>query len=234
MTPLEELQQQWQTLDQKLDRSLALETELLRQAILQPVRRRLNRLAIWPVIDIALAACVLLGCGDFLSRHWPEVRLSLCALVVMGGAIALLGSSIRQLERVYSLDWSGPVATLQESLARIRSCSIRQFQWVMLFSPLVGFCALMVGLQWLIDRVAVQNVVILDQVDTGWVIVNLIFGLLFVPAGALLAGVLSRRFQDRSWWREVLDGISGSTLKSVARDVEQWASLQQSTGGQSR
>jgi len=52
---------------------------------------------------------------------------------------ALLAASIRQLERVAKLDWCGPVAEIQSSLERLRVVKIRQFKWIMLLSPLVGF-----------------------------------------------------------------------------------------------
>ena len=64
---LEELQQQWQRLDQKLDLSIALQTELVRQAVMQPARRRMNRLSVWPVIDTVFDFADLPAAMDHLG-----------------------------------------------------------------------------------------------------------------------------------------------------------------------
>ena len=224
---LEELQQQWQRIEHNLDHALALESEMVRQAILQPAHRRLNRVAIWPVIDLVFCACVLLATVTFLSNHWHNWYLALPAVVVIVGTIALLISSIVLLQSMAELDWSGPVAEIQGSLERLRATKIRQFKWIILFSPLVGFCALIIGLQWLFAWLSEGRVNILDKLDPWWIMTNYAFGILFVPLGYLLAGVLAKRCQRHRWWQSVLDGISGTTLKAARLDVQRWASLQQ-------
>ncbi len=52
MMQLEELQRQWQSVEEKLDRTMAIEGELLRQTVLKTTRTRVNRLAVWPAVDI--------------------------------------------------------------------------------------------------------------------------------------------------------------------------------------
>ena len=223
---LEELQQQWQRLDQKLDRSLALETELVRRLVMQPARRRVNRLAVWPAIDLVFCAGGLMLVAAFLGDHWRDSRLAVPAGVVMIGFIALLADSIRQLRRVAELDWCGPVAEIQGSLERLRVAKIRQFGWIILLSPLMGFCGLMVGLQWLFGSLSDGRVDILDKLDPWWVGANYAFGVLFVPSGYFIARILAEKCHRHRWWQALLDGISGKSLKAAALDVERWASLQ--------
>ncbi len=135
----EELQQEWQRFDQKLDRSLVLQAEVVRRVVMQPARRRVNRFAIWPVIDLVFCAVGLLLAGSSLGKHWRDWQVAAPAIVVMISAIALAASSILQLQRVAELDWCGPVAELQTALERLRTTKIRQFKWIILFSPFVGF-----------------------------------------------------------------------------------------------
>ncbi|HQR08333.1 MAG TPA: hypothetical protein PLN21_16005 [Gemmatales bacterium] len=222
---LEELQQQWQRLDQKLDLSLAMQNELVKQVVMQPAQQRINRLAIWPAIDVAFSLGVLLLCGSFLGNNWQDTRLMIPAEVVMIGALALLISSVVQLNRIVSLDWTSPVAEIQKSLEQLRAIRIQQFSWVILLSPLVGFCALIVGLYWVLNWLSEGRVHILDKLDPWWVIGNYVFGLVFLPLGYYLARVLARRCQHQSWWQAVLDGISGMSLKRATIEVERWSSL---------
>lgn len=218
----EELQQHWQRLEEKLDRTFALEAELVRHVVMQPARRRIHRLAIWPVIDIALAAGVLLLSGLFLSSHWRDSTHLVPVVIVILAATGLLISSVRQLQYVFQLDWSGPVASIQRSLEQLRGEKIQQFKWVILFSPLVGFCGLMMCLHWLADA----GVNILAKLDPWWIMGNYLFGLLFVPVGYHIARFLAQRCQQYPWWQAVLDDISGNSLKKAAQNVERWASLQ--------
>jgi hypothetical protein len=223
---LEQLQQEWQRLNQKLDQSLALQAEMVRQVVMRPARRRVNRLAIWPAIDLVFCAVGLLLVGSFLGDHWRDWRLAAPAIAVMISAGALAAASVLQLVRVAELDWCGPVAEIQTALERLRAVKIRQFKWTILFSPLVGFCALMVGLPWLFEWLSNDRVNILDKLDQRWVVANYLFGVLFVPLGYYVARYLAERCHRQQWWKATLDDISGKSLKAVTRDVERWANLQ--------
>ncbi len=221
---LEELQRQWQRLDEKVERTLKLDGELLRLAVMQPARRRVNRLAIWPALDIAFCLAVMLFTGSFLSNHGKTWSLVGPASVVMIAVILLLSDSIRQLIRVSEIDWGGTVVDIQSSLSRLHMAKIRQFKWLILLSPLVAFCGLIVGLQWLLDRLSEPHF-ILDKLNPWWVAGNYAFGVLFIPFGHAVVGFLAKRFECRGWWQRALGDISGSSMKQTREELERWASL---------
>ena len=221
---LEELQQQWQRLDEKLERTVKMNRELLRLAVTQPARRRVNRLAFWPALDTAFCAVVLLFAGSFLGKHWNTPSLVGPVSVMMIAAILLLNASIRQLILVSKLDWSGTVVDIQSSLSRLRMAKISQFKWIILLSPLVGFCGLIVGLQWLLDRLPEQHF-IFDKLDPWWAAGNYAFGVLFIPFGHAVIRFLAKRFSGRGWWQRALADISGTNMKKTQEELERWASL---------
>lgn len=222
---LDEMQEQWQHLEQKLDRSLTLETELARRVILQPARRRVSWLALWPAFDVFLCAGALLLLGSLLGNHWSNWRLSTPAAVIFGCMIALLINSVWQLNLVSEIDWTGPVAAIQLSLGRLRMAKVRQFKWIILLSPLLWICGLMVAIEWL-DVFTGGRARILDKIDPTWIVANYVIGIVFVPAGYFVARMLAARRQNHPWWQSVLDGISGQSLKLAADDVQHWAELQ--------
>lgn len=221
---LEELRQQWQRLDEKFDQTLKLERELLRQTVLPTTQRRINRLVVWPVLDIAFCVGVLLIVGSFLVKHCDVWLLVVCATVVMVAATMLLTASIRQLVYIAEVDWNGTLASIQGSLSRLRISKITQFKWVILSSPLVGFCALIVGLQWLLDRLPVQHF-ILEKLSPSWVGANVAFGVFCIPFGYAVARFLAKRFHGRGWWQRALDDISGTSLKRAGKELERWTNL---------
>lgn len=223
---LETLQQQWQSLDQKIEQTLSLQRELTKHIIIQPAFRRNNRMAIWPAIDVAFCAVVLLVFGSITYDHRQDWRIILPSLIVVFGAILLLADSIRQLFCIAELNWTGPVAVIQQSLDGLRVAKIRQFKWIILLSPLVGFCGLLVGLHALFEWLTEGQLLILDKLERRWMVANYIFGVLFVPAGYALAGIMAKRCERSSWWRSVLDDIAGTSLKRARQDVERWESLQ--------
>src|SRR5580658_5713088 len=97
---LDQLQAQWRLLDQKLDRSLALQAAVLQRVRVQGARRHLNALAFWPVLDLAFAALVLLVSGSCLGDHWSSPTLAIPAACLMIASIAFLIGNIRQLTLV--------------------------------------------------------------------------------------------------------------------------------------
>ena len=219
---LEELQRQWHRLDEKLAQTLTLERELLRQAMLPASRRRVQRLAIWPALDVAFCLGILLLTGAFLNHHWPVPSLVGPTIVVMVAAVLLLIGSIRQLARVAEVDWCGPVVEIQRALSQLRIDKVRQFKWVLLASPLVGFSGLIVGLQWLLDRLPEPHF-ILEKLDPWWIAANYLFGVLFIPCGYAVVRHLAQRYHTRGWWQRVLDDVSGTSINRARRELEHWA-----------
>ncbi len=221
---LEELQRQWQRLDEKLERTLKLDGEILRLTVTKPARRRMNRSAVWPALDIAFCLAVLLVTGPFLGKHWPDWSLVGPTVVVIMAAVALMIDSIHQLIRVSEIDWGSAVVDIQSSLSRLHMAKIRQFKWVILLSPLVWFCGLIVGLQWLMDW-APEPHFILDKLDPWYVGGNYAVGVLIIVFGHAIVRFLASRFGNRGWWQRAVADISGSSMKKTREELERWASM---------
>jgi len=219
---LEELERQWQVLSERLEQRLNLDREVLRLMVLRSARQRVNRGAVWPALDIAFCLAVLLVTGSTVGNHWGSWSFVVPAGIVMAATILLLVDSIRQLNGLSEIDWGGAVADIQASLSRLQLARIRQFKWVILLSPLVWICALIVGLQWLLDRQP-EPPLILDKLNPWWVAVNYAFGLLFIPFGHAVIGFLAGRFQSRGWWQRALADVSGSGMKQAREELERWA-----------
>lgn len=218
---LEELERRWRLLDQKIDRVTERHLELIRSINLRPLRQRTGRLWFWPALDIAWCSLVLLLTGDFLWQHRDTTTLFLPAVVLMLGCIMLINSGVRQLLIISQVDWSLPVSEIQNALSRLQMAKIKQFKWVILTSPLVGFCGLLVGLQFIGDRLENPKV-ILEKMNTAWVLANVIFGIVFVPVGHFAVSRIADRFQSKGWWKRVVDDLAGRSLAGIQRELEKW------------
>lgn len=218
---IEDLEARWRRLDETLEESLRLDRAILREMVVQPVRARVSRSVLWPALDVAFCVVVLLLSGSVLGDHWGAWGLVVPAGVLMLGAWLLLNESIRQLIGIRGIDWAGAVADIQRVLARLEQARIRQFKWVILLAPLVGFSGLIVGLQWLLDQLGGGHS-ILTKLDPRWVSVNYAFGLLFPVIGHLLIGWIARRAGNRVWWRRLREDVSGASLVRARAELERW------------
>jgi hypothetical protein len=216
---LEQLQAQWRLLDQKLEQSLAMQSALLRQIQTQKAKRRLNQLAVWPVIDLAFGVFVLFVSESCLGDHWTTPSLALPAASLMIAAIVFSAGNIRQLALVRLIEWDGPIGAIQTSMSRLRRARIQQFKWVILLAPLVWFAAMCVGGEVLFGADLIASA------DRAWVISNILFGIAFIPGGIFLARLASNHWRETSFWKDLLDGISGRSLRAAQRELDQWSEL---------
>jgi hypothetical protein len=216
---LDQLQERWRQLDQKLGRTLATNSAVLRHIGLQRTRRHINRLAVWPVIDLAFGVGVLLVTGSFLGDHWSEPTLVLPTLGLMGASVLFVIDNVRQLVSASKVAWDGPIAEIQLAVSRLRHTRIRQFKWIILLSPLLWLCMMTVGGKLIFD------VNVIQLFDPGWVVANIAFGLLFVPGGVVIARALRRRWQHYPFWQNLLDDISGHSLVTAQQELKRWVEL---------
>ena len=218
---LEDLRKQWQQLDEKLDRSLQINTELLRQSVVGSARGRMTRWMIWPTFDITASALAAIFTIAFITDHWSSWELMLAALVLLTGAIALCLSSVRQIVVISNIDWAGPVVSIQQSLASLNVMQSRQVYWILLTSPIVGICGMIVVLQWLLDF-SPEPHFILEKLNQLWLWSNVVFGILIVVVGYLTSRYLSKRFRNRAWWKSLEDSLSGRAVVRARDELNQW------------
>ena len=221
----EDLEKHWQQLDNKLDQILASNNELLRHRFSNTAQHRVNRLAKWPYLDILFCGVVLFMSGSVLAEHFHRTAVAFPAAVLMVAAVALIIDSVRQLNSIASVDWSKTVVEIQVAVGELRVSKLRQLKWILLLSPLVGFCGLIVCLQWLLDWLPVQHIIV-DQLHLGWIIANYVFGILFLVFGVGILRFLSSRFKESVWLQKAFDGIAGSGLTKANEDLRRWAELQ--------
>lgn len=219
---LDELQHRWQQLDQKLDKTMALGSEVLRQQIVQPARTRINRQSFWPIIDIIFCLLLLWPIGSIMYQHGQQSSVLFPAIIAMASTLALLISSIYLLQLTADINWDGPVVAIQTRLEKLRVARISQFKWIILLAPLAGFSGMLSLGHGLIAWLSDNRANLIEKLPQPWVMMNYVFGVIFLLLGHLLAGYLARKFQHHRWWQAVLDDISGKTLTKATADLKKW------------
>ncbi len=153
--------------------------------------------------------------------QWATLGLMLPVLVLIAGAIAMCVSSIRQIVLLTEMDWSGPVVSIQRKLSSLHVVQTRQIYWILLMSPIVGFCRLIVVLQWLLDFLPEPHS-IFEKLNAHWLWSNVVFGIAFVVVGYLATRFFASRFRNHSWWKNIEESLAGRTVVCALADLDQW------------
>jgi hypothetical protein len=220
---LDDLKNRLAEQDAKLDRALRLNTMAVRELRLAKTRSSLRWLVPGIVFELLLAIVGTVWLGDFLAGHLREPGFFFPAALLDLGVIAYLGSCIRQLALIGSLDYSLPVVALQKELGRLRVLRLRTTKWTMVLSFALWFPALVVLLRGFLG---VDLWRILGAIGPGngsflaWVVANGLFGL----AVALAIVWISNRYADRAdrspALQRLLDGLAGRSLARARSSLD--------------
>jgi len=160
---LDELREKWAEHDRKLDQSLRLNRQLLREMYTRRAKFALWRLAAMLAAGVLFMLAVIVSLGRFIVLHWWTPRVSLPAIVLDLAAIAALAALVAQIGLAMTMDYSQPVAEIQKRLETLRKFRIRYTQAIIMtttlacwpiFSVVIGG-VLGLGIRWILINVAV-------------------------------------------------------------------------------
>ena len=126
---LDELKQQWQALDRKLDRSIALNLRLLTETRTRRTKLRLLPLLLLQPFQLAIGFAVAISCARFWIRHVDAPALLISGLALHAFGIGLVVDALVRILLIARINFAGPVVTIQRYLAYLRHWEIRSFKW---------------------------------------------------------------------------------------------------------
>src|SRR5262245_42708985 len=129
---LQDMKDRWAEYDRKLETSLRLNTQVLREINLSRVDSALKRLSRLLVFELVADLAVVVILGMFIASHVSEMRFLAPAVLLDVCAISFVIRSVRQLVVLHGLDYSAPVVAIQRQLAELRIERIRVTKWVLL------------------------------------------------------------------------------------------------------
>jgi hypothetical protein len=173
---LDELKQKWAEHDRKLDQSIHLNRQVLREVYTRRARFALWRLAAVLVLGSIFMLMVIVWLGYFISQAWSSPRFVWPAVALDLMAISLLALLIGQVGLSLKMDYDQPVAVIQRRLEMLRKVRIRYIQGIFL-SALLGWMPLFI----LVMKVFL-GVDVYRSFPTSWIVTNVAVGLAVVAA----------------------------------------------------
>ena len=198
---LDELKSAWKTTNERLDR---VEGALQRKS----TRSAANWLRLEPIVELALGVLTALWTGGYLADHAAKIAQDPIGAspggLIFAMAVITISLSIRQLALVGGLDYAGAIIESQRRLARLKALRVRTTQAMFLAGLPLWMVFPIFALQ------SVSRFEVYRAFDGGWIVANLIFGV--VVAGGLV--IAARKAGDReSWLRKLNDLLAGTEIR---------------------
>lgn len=127
---LDELKSHWQALDLKLDRSLALNLQILTETRTRRARLRLLPLLFQQPIQLVIGLAITVYCAQFWTANMGTASLLVSGLALHVLGIGLIADAVMRIVLITRIKVTDPVVTIQRNLARLRHWEIRSFKWV--------------------------------------------------------------------------------------------------------
>jgi len=201
---LDELKQKWAEHDRKLDTSIRLNRQVVRELYTGRARSALVRLAAIIGLGSVTTLAVIMWLGRFVYDHRTMPRFVLPAAALDVLAIAALATAIRQIALALQTDYGQPVATIQRRLEKLRMARIRYVEAILIASPLLWIPMFIVAME------AIWGIDVYATFDLKWLVGNVLFGLAFIPVGIWLA---------RRYGRKIEGSLAGYNLQAASEFI---------------
>jgi hypothetical protein len=187
---LDELRAKWAEHDRKLETSVRLNRQLLRENYTGRARFALRRFAALSGLGSICLLVVIVFLGAFIHSNLgvPELVWSAVLLDVL--AVAALIAVNFQIGLALSIDYDQPVAAIQKRIEKLKRVRIRYVQGIFVLSVLTWFPVFVVFMKTFF------GVDVYRTFDTNWIIWNVAIGLAFIPPEIWLLRKFGNRMSD--------------------------------------
>jgi MFS family permease len=207
---LDELKAQWAEHDRKLDQSIRLNRQLLRDSYTRRARFALWRLAAMLAAGSIFTLVVIVFLGGFIAHNWFVPRFVWPAVVLGLAAIAVLVALNAQIGLALNINYSQPVALIQKRLETLRKFRIRYTQAICFTTALLWAPMFIVVMKAFLGADAYR------LFGITYILVNVAFGLGVLAIGLWLARHYGSRFGNSSFGRRFLRDMAGYNLNAAS------------------
>jgi hypothetical protein len=178
---LDELKGKWTEHDRKLDLSIRLNRQLMRETYTRRAKFALWRLAGLLAGGSITLLAVIVYLGAFTIENWGMPRFTIPAILLDIAAIAALAALSMQIGMAFKIDYTQPIAAIQKRLERLRKFRIRYIQAILVSAALLWVPMFIVAMKGFFGAD------IYRLFGTAWIMANVAFGLAILVLGIWLS-----------------------------------------------
>lgn len=224
---LDELKHKWAEHDRKLDESIRLNRQLMRETYARRAQWALWRLAAILALGSITMLAIVISLGHFISTNWSMPRFVWPAVVLDLAAIAALAALNAQIGLALRIDYNQPVAAIQRRLETLRKFRIRYSRVIFLTMTLTWAPIFIVVMK------AFFGADVYRLFGTTWILTNVAFGLAVLAVGLWLARKYGSQLTDTALGRRFLRDIAGHNLNAASGFLATLAEFEKDPSGAS-
>ena len=202
---LDELRERWAEHDRKLDLSIRLNRQLMRETYTRRAKSALWRLSAMLAVGSIAMLPVIIFLGAFTAKNWPMLRFTIPAIVLDIAAIAALAALNAQIGMALSIDYTQPIAAIQKRLEMLRKFRSRYIQAIFVSSVLLWAPIFIVVMKTFLGAD------IYRLAGTSWIVINVAIGLAILVLGVWLFKTFESRMSPK-----FLRDLAGYNLKAAS------------------
>jgi hypothetical protein len=209
MLDLDELKEKWTALNDKLDRALTLNRELLHATRLKRARSAMQRLGWFLIAEAVVWLAIIVALGSFIYEDLNAAAFALPAVALHVYAIANLVGVVWQAVLALQIDYAKPIAGIQRQLEGLRILRIRYIQLAVLTGTLMWTPFVIVFFK------GVFGVDAYSAFGTAWLSANAVFTAVVVVLLAWLSRKFGSRMGHQPFVRRLMKDLAGHNLNAA-------------------
>ena len=129
------IQNTWLKHEEKLEKSISLNLEILRRINVKSARSKMVGLILINILTLVFYQVVMWYLIYFTAIRWPEIQFLIAgSLLVTWSAIISYGA-IKQLKLIYEIDYAGPVTVVQKQLQKVKIAIVHFLRMAIMILP---------------------------------------------------------------------------------------------------
>lgn len=204
----EELNELLKTFDEKLNRSLAVNLQTVKEIKMQKSVFALNKLRISGIIEIIVGAVFAIFLGNFIYENSNSLSLTISALILDVFAIAVIAGAVRQLILISEFEVSSNVTESQRILATLRTHRLTYLRLAILQFPFF-LAYILIGFK------VFFNTNIWETGNKNWLISNVMLGIILIPVSIWIIRKIQPANLHIKWVRTLVETTSGQEISNA-------------------
>jgi serine/threonine-protein kinase len=204
---LDEIKQQWEEYDRKLNDSIRLNPRLLSAMNLNRAHSSLQRMVFYLGVEAALWLAGIVFIGRFIYENGSAARFLASGVAVDVFVIAMLATTIAQIALIQRIDYGKPVAAIQKQMEGLRVLRIKTVRWglvagTVVWAPfIILICKAFLGVA---------------SLSAAWLWTNVALGLSLIPLTWWLSKEFGDKMQRFPFIQRLMHDIGGRSLNAAA------------------